>query len=329
MIDLSPATKAPSVGVLLVGGFLGAGKTTLLRRLVRDPRIGPRLAVLVNELGALGVDGDLIRAERDTDALRTVQLDSGCLCCTLKGELGQALEELAAPTQGAPPAQIVVELSGAALASEVHFQISTQALSASYHADGLVCLVDAHQAPRWAVEASELFSDQLARADLVLLSKLDLATPEEVDATRRLLSALAPGARVVPCAHGDVDPELLLGMPYDAMRPEAPHRHVHGLRGETIALPAPVQARTLEAFLDEHAASFFRIKGIVDLTGDEAHGGGTSPCLVQCVGDQIDVSPFADAGAARRLTFIAPADSPAWGGAPEAFLAGVPSRLKP
>jgi cobalamin biosynthesis protein CobW len=304
MIDLSQGQDRPSVGVLLVGGFLGAGKTTLLRRLVRDPNVGPKLAVLVNELGALGLDGELIRVESESDALRTVQLDSGCLCCTLKGEMGQALEELARPKVGAPPAQIVVELSGAALASEVHFQISTQALSASYHADGLVCVVDARQAPRWSAEAKDLFDDQLARADLVLLSKVDLASPAERQRTEALVAAIAPGARVVPCVQGDIDPGLLLGLD-NPRAPDSPRAaHSHALRGETVALPQAVSGPALESFLDEVATAFFRIKGWVDVQD--------RPCLVQCVGDQIEIVPQRNAGGVRRLTFIAPFDSPAW-----------------
>ena len=319
MLDLSDSDAPASVGVLLVGGFLGAGKTTLLRRLVRDPGVGPRLAVLVNELGTLGLDGELIAAERETDALRTVQLDSGCLCCTLKGELGQALEELARPSHGLPPAQIIVELSGAALASEVHFQISTQALSASYHADGLVCVVDAHQAPRWASEAQGLFNDQLSRADLVLLSKLDLASSDERQRTEALIASEAPSARVVPCAFGEVSPELLLGLSIDPTEAPAPagHGHSHALRGDTVTVDRPIAAAALEAFLDEIAHTYFRIKGIVDVADDL----GTRACLVQCVGDQIEVTPFKGNAGTRRLTFIAPASSEVWRQPPAGLVA--------
>ncbi len=327
MLDLSDTSAPSSVGVLLIGGFLGAGKTTLLRRLVRDPGVGPRLAVLVNELGTLGLDGELIAAERETDALRTVQLDSGCLCCTSKGEMGQALEELARPIHGVPPAQIIVELSGAALASEVHFQISTQALSASYHADGLVCVVDAHQAPRWAVEAQALFHDQLSRADLVLLSKLDLASRDERLRTEALIARDAPSARVVPCSFGEVAPELLLGLTVDpTVAPEPTgHLHAHALRGETVALTRPVAAAGLEALLDEIAHAFFRIKGIVDVT-DEL---GTRACLVQCVGDQIEVKPMKGAAGMRRLTFIAPASSAVWSRPPAGLVAQLQAGSRP
>jgi G3E family GTPase len=284
------------VGVLLVGGFLGAGKTTLLRHLVRDPRVGGRLAVLVNELGALGIDGELIRDARQGAAVQAVQLDSGCLCCTLQGELGSALQELARPAQGPPPSQIVVELSGAALTSEVHFQIATQALEAPYYADGLVCVVDARLAPRWAREAEGLFRDQLARADLVLLSKLDVATASERAETEALIAAIAPHARVAPCTRGEIDPGLLLGLP--SLAPPA-HNHAaaHALRGETIELSAALRRNALETFLERLTPELFRIKGLVDLAE-------LGPHFVQCVGDQVEIVEAPPSAAPRRLIFI-------------------------
>jgi G3E family GTPase len=301
-MSATPSEPLPRVGVLLIGGFLGAGKTTLLRHLVADPKTGGRLAVLVNELGTLGLDGELIASAREGASLRTVQLDSGCLCCTLKGELGDALVELARPAVGLPPSQIVVELSGAALASEVHFQIATQALDAPFYADGLVCVVDAHAAPRWAREAEALFVDQLARADLVLLSKLDRASAEERTFTEALITRHAPQARVTPCAFGDVDPELLLGA-FAAVAPQAAaHAHTHALASETISVPAPVAREALEAFLDSTSATLFRIKGLVDILSET----GPQATIVQCVGDQIELVPTSGAVGPRRLIFISP-----------------------
>jgi len=299
------SSTEPRVGVLLVGGFLGAGKTTLLSRLVRDPSVGPRLAVLVNELGSLGLDGELVRAASESASLRTVQLDSGCLCCTLKGELGEALLELARPASGPPPAQIVVELSGAALASEVHFQVATQALEAPYFADGLVCVVDAHQAQRWAKEAEGLFVDQLARADLVLLSKLDLATDEERAGALELIARLAPQARVVPSSFGAVAPSLLLGMHSATLPSASPQAHAHALIGETVCIDGPVSQAALEAMLEDLSSSLFRIKGVVEVRAPE----GPRTILVQCVGDQITLEPFSGASSPARLTFIGPADA--------------------
>jgi G3E family GTPase len=290
--------------VLLVGGFLGAGKTTLLRRLMADRALGPRLAVLVNELGALGLDGEILAQAQDSAALRTVQLDSGCLCCTLRGELGEALAELARPRDRPPPAQIVVELSGAALASEVHFQVATQALSAPYYADGLVCVVDALAAPRWVREAEGLFVDQLARADLVLLSKTDLASADARRETEALIARLAPSARVVVATRGEIEPGLLLGAGA-APPPATASTHAHHLVGETVVLDRPIEAPRLLALLEELTSSLFRIKGLVDVI--ERPGEAAAPTIVQCVGDQIELAAAPGADGPRRLIFIGPA----------------------
>lgn len=301
------------VGVLLIGGFLGAGKTTLLSRLVRDPEVGGRIAVLVNELGALGIDGELIAQAREGGAVRTVQLDSGCLCCTLTGELGEALHELARPKQGPPPQQIIVELSGAALASEVHFQIATQALEAPYFVDGLVCVVDAQAAPRWANEAEALFVDQLSRADLVLLSKLDVCSPQQKQDTLALIAKLAPGARVVEAVRGEVDPALLLGgfQRADAAPRTAATPHVHALDGETLRLTHALAHDELMQLLEAVTPDLFRVKGLVDLYENEPRSAIAT--VVQCVGDQIELTRAAPTleKSERRLIFIGPGGAPA------------------
>ena len=302
MVRTADVAEGAPVGVLLVGGFLGAGKTTLLRRLVADRAHAGRLAVLVNELGALGLDGELIRAAREGAALRTVQLDSGCLCCTLRGELGAALAELARPADGPPPDQIVVELSGAALASEVHFQVATQSLDAPYFADGLVCLVDAQAAPRWAREAEALFVDQLTRADLVLFTKLDIATAAQRAESERLVARIAPGARVAPSTHGDVPAALLLGTLAAAPPPRPTAHAAHALAGETVEVAGPLDARLLEDLLEDVSTRLYRVKGLVDVR----RGAVIEPTLVQCVGDQIALRAAPELTGPRRLTFIGP-----------------------
>ena len=286
-----------SVGVLLIGGFLGAGKTTLVSRLLRDPLVGPRLAVLVNELGPLGLDGELIRATSETAALRTVELDNGCLCCTLKGALGDALLELAQPKVGPPPQQIVIELSGAAIASEVHFSVSALSRDAPFHADGLVCVVDAVRAPRTAAEQPDLFRDQLSRADLVLLSKLDRASSDERARSEAIIAELAPGARTVECAFGAVDPRLLLGFAPSLPVVAPAHGHHHALTGLTVTFAAPVDEERLERYLEDVSPSLYRVKGLVEVTAGGAR-------LVQCVGDQVELTAHGSLQGPARLTFI-------------------------
>src|SRR5262245_53886649 len=126
------------IGVTVVAGFLGSGKTTLLRRIVRDPELGPRTAVLVNELGDLGLDEELIRAESQSAALVTKQLVSGCICCTLRGDLYEALRELGARVP--PPRHLVIETSGAARASEVSYAVNAIGFEAPFQTDAVVTL---------------------------------------------------------------------------------------------------------------------------------------------------------------------------------------------
>src|SRR5690349_3823293 len=114
--------EEPKVGVTVISGFLGSGKTTLLQRLVRDPVLGPKVAIIVNDLGELGLDHELIASQGTTPTLQVTSLISGCVCCTLRSDLGEALLQLA---KGVgllrPPEHILIEPSGVARASEVSF----------------------------------------------------------------------------------------------------------------------------------------------------------------------------------------------------------------
>ena len=126
---------------------------------------------------------------------------------------------------------------------------------------------------------------------------------------------------MVPCQFGDVAPSLLLGADFKP-RVATRNTHVKALKGETVLFDRPLTAAALEGFLDDFAPALFRIKGIVDVIGPN----GTAPVLVQCVGDQIDVTPWSQASGPRRLTLIAPADSVALVSALERLTAASYSR---
>jgi cobalamin biosynthesis protein CobW len=291
-----------SVPVIVVAGFLGAGKTTLLRRLVADPVVGPRLAVLVNELGALGIDEELIRSATTSSSLRTVQIDSGCVCCALQGDLKDALAELARPTDRPPPGHIFLETSGAAIASEVRFRIGVVGPYAGVHAEAVITVVDAAHFRRARAEAEELFTDQLECADLVLLNKIDLVAADEVERAIDEVRAVALRATVLPVVSSEVDPKLLVGaVPLERDAPAA-HAHRenagHGFGSISIDVARPVVREALETMLEELAERVYRTKGVVD--SDEG------ALVVQSVGDQIEIEPLPEAMAAarRRLIFI-------------------------
>src|SRR5262245_16768019 len=143
---MSSALPQQSVGVTVVSGFLGSGKTTLLRRIVSDPAIGARVAVIVNDVGELGLDPELVRSAGHTPTLRVTEMVSGCICCTLTGELTDALRGLLrgdGMPNGKPPEHIFIEPSGIARASEVSFAINAIGFEEPLKCDAVITLVDA------------------------------------------------------------------------------------------------------------------------------------------------------------------------------------------
>lgn len=324
----------PKVGVTVISGFLGSGKTTLLQRIVRDPELGPKVAVIVNDLGELGLDQELIASQGSTPTLRVTSLVSGCVCCTLRSDLGEALLQLGRGV-GVPrrPEHILIEPSGIARASEVSFAVNALGFDAPVQTDAVVTLVDAHNAARSYREHPELFADQLRSADLVLLNKSDLLPDDAARAALwDLVAELAPRASRAWCERSAVDPALLLGelaqATPPAQRPHAPgsaaelgaspqkpgqrgavtipkgRPAAHGIVAVTIPVPFVVRRAALEDFLDAQADRIFRIKGVVDAETES----DVTPMTVQAVGDRVELDAIAPASplaaAARQLIFI-------------------------
>lgn len=309
--------------VTVVSGFLGSGKTTLLRRLLSDPNLPQKLAVLVNDLGELGLDHEIIASETETPTLRVTELVSGCICCTLRSELGEALSALARGDGLArPPEHILIEPSGIARASEVSFAVNALSFDVPVECDAVVTVIDLHTAERAHREHPDLFEDQVRAADLLILNKIDLV-PDRDTQTRlsTWLRSLSPRAQQVFADHAMVDARLLLGqidlsahLPPDLAKPTMPpihqdhHPKAHGIAAVTILVPYAIDWNALEDFLDGLSDRIFRIKGIVDRQNDTGSATPTTPLLVQAVGDKIDweelPSDSALSRAPRRLIFI-------------------------
>ena len=229
--------------VTVVTGFLGAGKSTLLRRLLTTS--GLRLAVLVNEFGEVGIDGDLIRScgfcpEEELEG-RVVELANGCLCCTVQDEFlptMQLLLQRADQLDG-----IVVETSGLALPLPLVQAFGWPEICTRTRVTGVVTVVDgealaagsvvgdpsALEAQRQAdpsldhlSDINELFEDQLEAADLILLSRADRLDPVQLQQLQAdLAGRTRAGVSVLPMQRGEVPAALLLGLD----RPEADHEH--------------------------------------------------------------------------------------------------------
>ena len=307
---MSDLSKLP---VTVITGFLGAGKTTLIRHLMRNPQ-GKRLAVVVNEFGDVGVDGDILKscAIPDCPAENIIELANGCICCTVADDFIPTIEALMALTPR--PDHILIETSGLALPKPLLKAFEWPAIRSRITVDGVIALADAEAvaagrfAPNIAaVDAqraadssidhetplSEVFEDQISCADIILLTKPDLAGPEGVAAARALIAAKAPRPLpVVEVAEGAVDPRVILGLGAAAeddldARPshhDTAHDHDHDdFESIVVALPEQPDAKTLAAKIEALAKqqNILRVKGYAAVTGKPMR------LLVQAVGARV------------------------------------------
>lgn len=301
------------VPATVITGFLGAGKTTLVRHLLQNAR-GRRIALIINEFGDIGVDGELVKGCNDAACPEDdiVELANGCICCTVADDFLPTMQKLLDRPQ--PPEHIIIETSGLALPKPLVKAFQWPDIRTRATVDGVIALIDADAvaAGRFAADEEalaaaraadpnldhdspleELFEDQLACADLVILNKTDLveeATLAAVEAD--LAKETRSGVKLVRAAHGAVDPAVLLGLLAGAeddldARPshhdsEPDHDHddfdsfvVKG--GEVADLDALVTR--LQALIAEH--DILRVKGMVALAGKP------SRLVLQGVGPRI------------------------------------------
>ena len=195
--------------VVVLTGFLGSGKTTLLNRLLHHPSTS-NTAVIVNELGEVGLDHLLVHSPVD----ETVLLDNGCLCCTLRGDLSATLQELVARrvTGEIPPFErVVIETTGIAdPVPMVQTLVEDEDVKPFFRLDGIVSVVDALNAEQ-QLEHHFQSVKQVAVADRVLLTKPDLVNDATLERLTGRVNALNPGVAVDVVMHGEIDPAQILG----------------------------------------------------------------------------------------------------------------------
>lgn len=190
--------------VNLVFGFLGSGKTTLVKHLLAQVGTREKTAVIVNEFGEVGVDGDILRGQN----IDVVELNSGCLCCVLKGSLLLAVEEL---RDKARVERVLVEATGVAQPAELLESLVESSANHRLQIGPLVTVVDCAKFSKLEGMLGDFYLDQVENADIVLANKLDLATPEQLsDATQRIRE-INPDARLLFSEQGRVAPEKLFG----------------------------------------------------------------------------------------------------------------------
>lgn len=190
--------EPPKVRLNLLFGFLGSGKTTLARRLLAQPVDDKKTAIIVNEFGDVGIDGAILEG-RNVDM---IELNSGCLCCTLKGSLLNAVEELSGKL-GAR--RIVIEATGVASPEEMLDTFADPSLRGRYEIGPLVTVVDAARFLRLSEMLGEFYDAQVATADLVILNKTDLVPAETLEKVRAQAQELNGEAEIEFAERCDVD----------------------------------------------------------------------------------------------------------------------------
>ena len=258
--------------VSVVTGYLGSGKTTLIASLLARPELG-ETAVIVNELGEIGIDHHIVRRVDE----RTVLLASGCLCCTLRGDLADELRALLDRRDAGevPPfRRVVVETTGLADPTPIVGTLLTEPLLRHHvELDVVVATVDAQHGLRGPESVK-----QAAIADVLVLTKTDLADGSAVTAE---LARLNPACDVVEAVLGDVEPARLFGRGRDnacvtstqALSAGArEHRHEEDVGAVALVVDGPLDwlgfGVWLTMLLHAHGEDLLRVKGIVDVGGD-------------------------------------------------------------
>lgn len=294
------------IPVTLLTGFLGAGKTTLLNHLLGQPEMA-NAAVLINEFGSVAVDHHLV-SKIDEDM---ILLDSGCICCTVRGDLTRSLSELfmrCLRREIKPINRVIIETTGLADPAPVIFTLLEDFfVSERYRIDGVVTVVDTTHILQQLAQHAEPVK-QIAMADRLLLSKCDLATPEQQHEVSRTLSRLNPSAAQIYVSRGEVavasltdcglydpgrkTPDVAAWLAEEKVREERRlahgHHHHHDVDRHdahvysfALTFDQPLQwaffADAVATLLESMGDRILRIKGLLNVVGDHR------PRVVQCV----------------------------------------------
>jgi len=279
------------IPVTLLTGFLGSGKTTLLNKLLSDSKMHDS-AVIINELGETGLD-HILATQVDSEHIadNTVLLNSGCVCCTLKNELADTMRDLffKRALQAIPQFnRLVIETTGMADPGPILGNLMNEpVIESTFRLDAVVVTIDSVYGLSQLENNAEALK-QAAVADVLLLTKTDIATPSEVQALQEKLAEINPGANQHLIQHGDINPDHIIDVglfdpsgktatPQRWLRtpskisapkgtlPQKPHQD--GITSFTVTMPKPLNWRDLKPVIlklcQTHGAKLLRLKGII------------------------------------------------------------------
>ena len=298
-----------TIPVTVLTGYLGAGKTTLLNRILSEQH-GRKYAVVINEFGELGVDNDLV-VDADEEVF---EMNNGCICCTVCGDLIRIIGGLM-KRRGRFDG-IIVETTGLAAPAPVAQTFFTdEDVKRATRLDAIVTVVDAKHLPQRLADTSEA-REQIAFADVVVLNKMDLVTPEEADAVERLIRAINPSAEIRRSVKSEVPVTALLdrgAFKLDRILEQMPefltdtdHEHDGEINSVSFEVARPLDPEKFNVWINEllqaKGQDLLRTKGVLAYANDDRRFAFQA---VHMIADGDFIGPWKDGDARRsKIVFI-------------------------
>ncbi|TWU28896.1 CobW family GTP-binding protein [Novipirellula artificiosorum] len=295
-------TELSPIPVTIVAGFLGAGKTTLLNHILSAEH-GRRIGVLVNDFGSINVDAELINQVEEG----MMTLANGCVCCSIRTDLIQAVLQLA--ERDDPPEHILIESSGVADPAGVYEAFLQTEIRNSVLVDGVITVVDAVHVLGLPDAEAKLARTQVSGGDLIVLNKTDLVDSDTLSNVKDWIREVKPTVQIFDATFGRIPMEVLLGVEHSHESSPGDHtssaHHHHDLQFETWSYESsePMNLGLLQQLLNHLPSTLFRAKGFV-YAADKPN----SRLLLQLVGRRAVLSvdrPWGDSPPQTRLVFIA------------------------
>jgi len=256
-----------AVAVDILTGFLGSGKTTLLRHVLDHGLRGKPVAVVMNEIGEIGIDGKVITGLSNVEKM--VELSSGCICCTIDDyRFDLAIQEIVDTVK---PHVIIIESTGLADPEPLAYRVKTAGLGL----DAIITVVDAANVDRQLAE-TEVATSQIQAADFLVVNKLDLVDERAAAAVEKRLAKMNPRAERFRTVRGAIDSDLLFATGVATYRERArttsEHLHHDGIGSFLYRTPHPLDQERFARVLDRLPKSVLRAKGVVRFAGRDWQG---------------------------------------------------------